>query len=172
MRDVPRSNVLTLRWIMRPPTANEDMTGPAVPVETIVRDAVPMVAADDRPLRAVADGEVVGVVDRVAVLNAFVPQEALRWRPRRAMRAVEIAPVRRRLRLGRPAIVVAIIALMVVVYPLLRNGSPWPTSLDVRLNARLDEVYNWIVDNQGSSWIYVYVPEPDLALARLAGHDR
>ena len=46
-----------------------------MPVETIVRDAVPMVAADDRPLRAVSDGKVVGVVDRVAVLNAFVPQE-------------------------------------------------------------------------------------------------
>jgi glycine betaine/proline transport system ATP-binding protein len=76
VRDVPRSNVLTLRWIMRPPAAGDDMTGAAVPVETIVRDAVPMVAASDRPLRAVAEGKVVGMVDRVAVLNAFVPQEA------------------------------------------------------------------------------------------------
>jgi glycine betaine/proline transport system ATP-binding protein len=75
VRDVPRSNVLTLRWIMRPATANEDMSGPAVPVGTIVRDAVPLVAASDRPLRAIEDGKVVGVVDRVAVLNAFVPQE-------------------------------------------------------------------------------------------------
>jgi glycine betaine/proline transport system ATP-binding protein len=72
---VPRSNVLTLRWIMRPAVEGDDMTGVAVPVETIVRDAVPMVAASDRPLRAVSDGQVVGVVDRVAVLNAFVPQE-------------------------------------------------------------------------------------------------
>jgi glycine betaine/proline transport system ATP-binding protein len=76
VRDVPRSNVLTLRWIMRPPAPGDDMTGAAVPVETIVRDAVPMVAASDRPLRAVAEGKVVGMVDRVAVLNAFVPQEA------------------------------------------------------------------------------------------------
>ena len=75
VRDVPRSNVLTLRWIMRPAVEGDDMTGVAVPVETIVRDAVPMVAASDRPLRAVSDGQVVGVVDRVAVLNAFVPQE-------------------------------------------------------------------------------------------------
>jgi glycine betaine/proline transport system ATP-binding protein len=75
VRDVPRSNVLTLRWIMRPPAPGDDMTGAAVPVETIVRDAVPMVAASDRPLRAVAEGQVVGMVDRVAVLNAFVPQE-------------------------------------------------------------------------------------------------
>jgi glycine betaine/proline transport system ATP-binding protein len=75
VRDVPRSNVLTLRWIMRPPVEADDMTGAAVPVETIVRDAVPMVAASDRPLRAIADGKVVGIVDRLAVLNAFVPQE-------------------------------------------------------------------------------------------------
>ena len=75
-------------------------------------------------------------------------------------RGVEIAPLQRRLRLGRPAIVVAIIAVMVVVYPLLRNGSPWPTSLEYGLNARLDEVYNWIVVNQGSSWIYVWFLNP------------
>ena len=75
VRDVPRSHVLTLRWIMRPPRAYDDMTGAAVPVEMVVRDAVPMVAASDRPLRAVADGKVVGIVDRVAVLNAFVPRE-------------------------------------------------------------------------------------------------
>jgi glycine betaine/proline transport system ATP-binding protein len=75
VRDVPRSNVLTLRWIMRPPASGDDMTGPAVPVETIVRDAVPMVANDERPLRAISDGAVVGVVDRVAILHAFVPQE-------------------------------------------------------------------------------------------------
>jgi glycine betaine/proline transport system ATP-binding protein len=61
---------------MRPASAGDDLTGPAVPVETIVRDAVPMVAQTDRPLRAISGGEVVGVVDRVAVLNAFVPQEA------------------------------------------------------------------------------------------------
>ena len=49
---------------------------------------------------------------------------------------------------------------MVVLYPLLRNSHPWPQGLTYALNARLDEVYNWIVDNQGSSWIYVYVLNP------------
>jgi glycine betaine/proline transport system ATP-binding protein len=61
---------------MRPAAADDDMTGPAVPIETIVRDAVPMVAATEQPLRAIADGKVVGLVDRVAVLHAFEPQEA------------------------------------------------------------------------------------------------
>ncbi|MDX6580432.1 MAG: hypothetical protein QOJ47_1981, partial [Gaiellales bacterium] len=35
-----------------------------------------MVAATEQPLRAIADGKVVGLVDRVAVLHAFEPQEA------------------------------------------------------------------------------------------------
>jgi glycine betaine/proline transport system permease protein len=53
-------------------------------------------------------------------------------------------------------LVVLVIAVMVVLYPLLRNQSPWPSGFTYALNARLDEVYNWIVNNQGSSWIYVY----------------
>ncbi len=71
-------------------------------------------------------------------------------------RGLEIPALHRRLPVGRPLLVVALIAIMVIVYPLLRNDSPWPTGLTYALNARLDEVYNWIVDNQGSSWIYVY----------------
>jgi glycine betaine/proline transport system permease protein len=71
-------------------------------------------------------------------------------------RGLAIAPLHRGLRLGRPLAVVAIIAVMVVLYPLLRNDHPWPQGLIYALNVRLDEVYNWIVANQGSSWIYVY----------------
>jgi glycine betaine/proline transport system permease protein len=61
---------------------------------------------------------------------------------------------------SRPVIVVSIIAVMVVLYPMLRNSHPWPQGLVYGLNARLDDVYNWIVLNQGSSWIYVYVLNP------------
>jgi glycine betaine/proline transport system permease protein len=75
-------------------------------------------------------------------------------------RGLEISPLHRHLRVGRPLIVVLVIAVMVVLYPLLRNESPWPSGLTYALNTRLDEVYNWIVDNQGSSWIYVYVLNP------------
>ena len=71
-------------------------------------------------------------------------------------RGLELRPLHGRVRAGRPLIVVAVVAVMVVLYPLLRNKHPWPTSLTYALNARLDEVYNWIVNNQGSSWIYVY----------------
>jgi len=70
-------------------------------------------------------------------------------------RGLTMPPVHRSLRLGRPLVVVAIVAVMVVLYPVLRNDSPWPQGLIYGLDARLDEVYNWIVDNQGTSWIYV-----------------
>ena len=71
-------------------------------------------------------------------------------------RRLELSGVHRQLRVGRPLLVVLVIAIMVVLYPLLRNHSPWPGGFTYALNTRLDEVYNWIVNNQGSSWIYVY----------------
>jgi glycine betaine/proline transport system ATP-binding protein len=69
-RDIPRSHVLTLRWIMREP-APEEVDGPRLPVDTTVRRAVPTIAGSDRPICAVEDGAVVGVVDRTAVLDAI-----------------------------------------------------------------------------------------------------
>ena len=75
-------------------------------------------------------------------------------------RGLALPRLHRRVRVSRPVIVVSIIAVMVVLYPMLRNSHPWPQSLVYGLNARLDEVYNWIVLNQGSSWIYVYVLNP------------
>jgi glycine betaine/proline transport system ATP-binding protein len=74
VRDIPRSHVLTLRWIMREP-APDELDGPQVDVRTTVRDAVPMLAASEKPVCAVDDGRVVGVVDRVAVLTAIAGEE-------------------------------------------------------------------------------------------------
>jgi glycine betaine/proline transport system ATP-binding protein len=70
IRDIPRSHVLTLRWIMRDAGPGET-GGPALPVGTTVRDAVPVIAGSEQPVRAIDNGRVVGVVDRVAVLNAI-----------------------------------------------------------------------------------------------------
>ena len=70
-RDVPRSHVLTLRWIMRFPEPGEALDGPRLDVTTTVRDAVPVIAANEKPVCAVENGDVVGVVDRVAVLRAI-----------------------------------------------------------------------------------------------------
>ena len=71
VRDIPRSRVLTLRWIMRPPNDGEADDGPALDVRTTVRDAVPVIAASEKPVRAVEDGRVVGVVDRLMVLETI-----------------------------------------------------------------------------------------------------
>jgi glycine betaine/proline transport system ATP-binding protein len=71
IRDIPRTHVLTLRWIMRDAEPGEATDGPELPVTTTLKDAVPVVASTDKPVRAVKDGRVVGVVDRVSVLRAM-----------------------------------------------------------------------------------------------------
>ena len=52
VRDVPRSHVLTLRWIMRDPEPGERLDGPRLDVTTTVRDAVPVLAGSEQPGRA------------------------------------------------------------------------------------------------------------------------
>jgi len=70
-RDIPRSHVLTLRWIMREAEPGEETDGPQLDVATTVRNAIPVVVASERPVCAIDDGRVVGIVDREAVLNAI-----------------------------------------------------------------------------------------------------
>jgi glycine betaine/proline transport system ATP-binding protein len=70
-RDIPRSHVLTLRWIMRPPADGEALDAPRVPVTTTVRDIVPRLATSEHPVLATDGDRVVGVVDREAVLRAI-----------------------------------------------------------------------------------------------------
>ncbi len=72
VRDVPRSHVLTLRWIMRAPAEGERADGPRLPVGTTVKDAVPVLAASEQPVVAVdGDDQMLGLVDRVSVLKAI-----------------------------------------------------------------------------------------------------
>jgi glycine betaine/proline transport system ATP-binding protein len=70
VRDVPRSHVLTLRWVMREPEAHDDTSGPRLDVMTTVRRAVSVIASNEKPVCVVENGSVVGIVDRVAVLEA------------------------------------------------------------------------------------------------------
>jgi glycine betaine/proline transport system ATP-binding protein len=70
IRDIPRSHVLTLRWIMRDARPGED-DGPRLDVTTTVRSAVPVIASSERPVCAIEDGRVVGVVDKEAALTAI-----------------------------------------------------------------------------------------------------
>jgi glycine betaine/proline transport system ATP-binding protein len=71
VRDVPKSHVLTLRWIMRPPTAEDELDGPEYPPDAIIRTALRAATATDKPLRIVENGQVVGVVDREHILAAM-----------------------------------------------------------------------------------------------------
>jgi glycine betaine/proline transport system ATP-binding protein len=75
VRDIPRSHVLTLRWIMRDAQPGED-DGPRLDVGTTVRSAVPVIAGSERPCCAVEDGKVVGVVDKATVLTAIAGEGA------------------------------------------------------------------------------------------------
>jgi glycine betaine/proline transport system ATP-binding protein len=71
VRDVPKSHVLTLRWVMRDPTPDDDLDGPSFPADTVIRTAVHVAAATDKPIRVLADDRLVGVVDRGQILAAI-----------------------------------------------------------------------------------------------------
>ena len=74
-RDIPKSHVLTLRWIMREPAPEDPTDGPRLDVTTTVRKAVPVLAASEKPVCAVEEGRIVGIVDRDAVLQAIAGEE-------------------------------------------------------------------------------------------------
>ncbi|MBK9476627.1 MAG: glycine betaine/L-proline ABC transporter ATP-binding protein [Tetrasphaera sp.] len=75
--DVPKSHVLTLKWVMRPPANSEEGIGaPTLPDTTIVRDAARTVLATDGLVRVVnAQDEFVGVVDDEDILRVVVAEE-------------------------------------------------------------------------------------------------
>src|SRR3954470_6092830 len=70
--------------------------------------------------------------------------------------APRIRVARRPLPRGRPAMLGLILAVLLVLYAAFRNDFLWPSSLTYDLAGRLDEVYNWIVDNQDTNWLFVY----------------
>jgi glycine betaine/proline transport system ATP-binding protein len=76
--DVPKSHVLTLKWVMREATAGEvDATSPALPSNQIVRDAARVVLDHQGPCRVVDGDQVVGVVDDEDILRVVVAEEGL-----------------------------------------------------------------------------------------------
>jgi glycine betaine/proline transport system ATP-binding protein len=74
-RDIARSHVLTLRWIMRDPQPDDPNDGPKLDVRTTMRRALPALAASERPVCCVEDGRIVGIVDRDTVLRAIAEEE-------------------------------------------------------------------------------------------------
>lgn len=62
VQDVPKSQVLTLRWIMRPVRPGDPVDGPEMTPDVVVRDATRAVLEADRPVRVVQDGQLLGIV--------------------------------------------------------------------------------------------------------------
>ena len=76
VRDVPRSHVLTLHWVMRPLEPGEDPgDGPAFPASTVIRDAIGAASTSEAPLRVTEGDRVVGLVDRGRLLRVIAGRE-------------------------------------------------------------------------------------------------
>jgi glycine betaine/proline transport system ATP-binding protein len=74
--DVPKSHVLTLKWVMREAKPGEADGAPSLPSTTIVREAARAVLAADGPVRVVEGDRVVGIVDDEDILRVVVAEEA------------------------------------------------------------------------------------------------
>ncbi|MEO5710705.1 MAG: glycine betaine/L-proline ABC transporter ATP-binding protein [Nocardioidaceae bacterium] len=74
--EVPKSHVLTLRWVMRPAQPGEAETGPVMQSDRIVREAAREVLAARGPVRVFEGDELVGIVDDEDILRVVVAEEA------------------------------------------------------------------------------------------------
>jgi len=75
VRDVPRSHVLTLRWLARPVTDADPLDGPELGPDVIARDAARVVLSSSAPVRVVRDGQLLGLVDEDAMLRVIVAED-------------------------------------------------------------------------------------------------
>ena len=75
VRDVPRSHVLTLRWIMRPARPDDVLDGPELGPDVVVRDATRAVLAAEKPVKVVKNGELLGIVGDEEILAVVAGTE-------------------------------------------------------------------------------------------------
>lgn len=74
--DVPRSHVLTLRWVMRDPRPDDSADGPVMTSDTVVWKAARAALASEHPVSVIDDGELVGIVENDAILRVVVAEES------------------------------------------------------------------------------------------------
>ena len=72
---MPRSHVLTLKWVMREPGPATRIEGPVMSSTTIVREAAHAALASAHPVRVVDDDKLVGIVDDEEILRVVVAEE-------------------------------------------------------------------------------------------------
>ncbi|MDT7680647.1 MAG: glycine betaine/proline transport system ATP-binding protein, partial [Pseudonocardiales bacterium] len=76
VRDVPRANVLTLKWIMRPPRPEDPLDGPELSPDVVVREATRAVLAADKPVKVVSNGNLLGIVGDEEILAVVAGTES------------------------------------------------------------------------------------------------
>jgi glycine betaine/proline transport system ATP-binding protein len=72
--DIPKGDVLTLRWIMRKPTGHDALDGPELGPDVVVREATRAVLAAEKPVKVVQDGELLGIVGDEEILAVVAGQ--------------------------------------------------------------------------------------------------
>jgi len=72
---VPRSHVLTLKWVTRAPRDGESMDGPVLQADEIVKDAARKVLEAEGPVRVYDGDEFLGLVDDEDILRVVVAEE-------------------------------------------------------------------------------------------------
>ena len=73
--DVPKSHVLTLKYVMREPRAGDSHEGPVMSSDTVVSQAARAALASKHVVQVVDDGQLVGIVDDAAILRVVVAEE-------------------------------------------------------------------------------------------------
>ncbi|MFI5959965.1 glycine betaine/L-proline ABC transporter ATP-binding protein [Cryptosporangium sp. NPDC051539] len=69
VQEVPKANVLTLRWIMRRPSPDEALEGHELGPDVLVKDAVRAVLEASAPVQVVENGKLLGVVGDPEILG-------------------------------------------------------------------------------------------------------
>ncbi len=75
VKDVPRGDVLTLRWIMRAPEDGDELDGPELGPDVVVKEAARAVLAADKPVKVVENGKLLGIVGDEEILAVVAGQE-------------------------------------------------------------------------------------------------
>ncbi|MGH8869189.1 MAG: quaternary amine ABC transporter ATP-binding protein [Actinomycetes bacterium] len=76
VRDVPPADVLTLRWIMRPVRPDDELDGPDMGPDVVVREATRAVLTSHKPVKVVRDGELLGIVSDDEILAVVAGEDS------------------------------------------------------------------------------------------------
>ncbi len=68
--EVPKADVLTLKWIVKP-AVDLDAGAATLPVRTVIRDAIPTVVGSASPVRVLDGDQTVGMISRDDILDVI-----------------------------------------------------------------------------------------------------